>query len=557
VTGNLQFTATASSNKGFVRVSPRDSRFLEFENGESFIPNSSGRQYWRNDKRSSYYEQSFTEFKQYGVNFTRIWDQNDGYGLTVEGHFDAYKWPDDYKPDTDAIAAALPKGTQMNQRGNYDEDIIIESARQNGVYIELSSKGEPYWIWDASVYDEGWNPNPVRFDNQQHLNYWKRNYRYRIARWGYATSIATWEVWNEHGHISAGSETWNFYTDLAKYIKDTDPYDHLVTTSQGSQAWSPAFWSTPGMDVVNYHDYMMPGRYNNVYDAADFVYRFMQCLRMTNGSTCGLSLGDGSNASGPQKPIIWGELDTGTSAWNEPNPQPKATHAMRWAGLFSPGGTTGIDWYWDSQSASFMATKHAEAKIASDFFKDIDYAGKKFTYLSTSDVKLTSETVQTSNTLLRVLAMKAQNNSEAYAWVQNKNNARWDQGINTTPISASFTLNGMTQGTYTIQTWDTYSGQITTSTIQANNGSITIPVTNLSKDIALKITTGQISTVSPTAQIKIGDANNDTKVDGRDYIVWLNNYGSSTTIGPNKGDFNSSGRIDGVDYILWLNNYGM
>jgi len=54
-----------------------------------------------------------------------------------------------------------------------------------------------------------------------------------------------------------------------------------------------------------------------------------------------------------------------------------------------------------------------------------------------------------------------------------------------------------------------------------------------------------------------GDANGDSVVDGRDYIVWLNNYATVNTSGPSKGDFNSSGKVDGVDYILWLNNYGL
>ena len=54
----------------------------------------------------------------------------------------------------------------------------------------------------------------------------------------------------------------------------------------------------------------------------------------------------------------------------------------------------------------------------------------------------------------------------------------------------------------------------------------------------------------------LGDANNDCKTDGLDYVVWLNNYNSATSQGPSKGDFNSSGFVDGLDYVVWLNNYG-
>ena len=52
-----------------------------------------------------------------------------------------------------------------------------------------------------------------------------------------------------------------------------------------------------------------------------------------------------------------------------------------------------------------------------------------------------------------------------------------------------------------------------------------------------------------------GDANGDGKVDGLDYIIWLNNYNQQATNGASAGDFNADGKVDGVDYIIWLNNY--
>lgn len=52
-----------------------------------------------------------------------------------------------------------------------------------------------------------------------------------------------------------------------------------------------------------------------------------------------------------------------------------------------------------------------------------------------------------------------------------------------------------------------------------------------------------------------GDANNDGRVDGVDYVVWLNNFNNDTTGGPSQGDFNNDGRVDGVDYVVWINNH--
>lgn len=60
--------------------------------------------------------------------------------------------------------------------------------------------------------------------------------------------------------------------------------------------------------------------------------------------------------------------------------------------------------------------------------------------------------------------------------------------------------------------------------------------------------------VSPSPS-KSGDANGDDRVDGMDYVIWLNHYGQ-TISGIDKGDFDSNNKVDGIDYVLWLNHYG-
>ncbi|OGG02225.1 hypothetical protein A2W14_02530 [Candidatus Gottesmanbacteria bacterium RBG_16_37_8] len=52
-----------------------------------------------------------------------------------------------------------------------------------------------------------------------------------------------------------------------------------------------------------------------------------------------------------------------------------------------------------------------------------------------------------------------------------------------------------------------------------------------------------------------GDANGDGKVDGLDYVIWLNNYNKTVTNGAASGDFDINGKVDGLDYVIWLNNY--
>jgi hypothetical protein len=69
------------------------------------------------------------------------------------------------------------------------------------------------------------------------------------------------------------------------------------------------------------------------------------------------------------------------------------------------------------------------------------------------------------------------------------------------------------------------------------------------------ITPTLTASITPTLIPKPGDANGDNIIDGRDYVVWLNNYGKSL-LGPTNGDFDKNNIVDGRDYVLWLNNYG-
>lgn len=64
-------------------------------------------------------------------------------------------------------------------------------------------------------------------------------------------------------------------------------------------------------------------------------------------------------------------------------------------------------------------------------------------------------------------------------------------------------------------------------------------------------------TLTPTLTLTpvLGDANGDRNVDGLDYVIWITNYGRTTSNGPRDADFNNDGRVDGIDFTIWLSNY--
>lgn len=556
--GTLKFTSTSSNSKGFLRVSPRDPRFMEFDNGTSFVPISAQGQWWDCCSIKSYFfDDRFAQYKQAGVNLVRLWDQNDGYNLSLEGTWDS-------KP-TDAQAIAGPKGTYIDQADAYREDKIIESAEANGVYIELSAHGDVYWNWDASIYNEGWNTTRASWTSKYHLNYWYRNFRYRVARYGYSTSILSWENWNELGHITAGSEVYKFYEAYVPFQKSTDPYKHLITTSLTSQAYSPGFWSSPLNDIANYHDYMMISRYDSslVYDEVNFVYRFGQCLRFTSGGGCNLGLGDGSSWAGGSttnpKPWIWGEIGIQGVNWDDgshPDFQQgnsgegaiRSKQNIMWAGLFSPLGTTPIPWM--SMDATNLAKYYQYTKIASNFFSNIDYNGAKFDHLPTADVSITPYTgdkVTSSNAgNIRALAMRSQDKNTILVWAQNKGYT-W-KNSSTTPAAASGTItipNVPSGKVYRVEYWDTTTGAVTNGSNITSTGSISVPVNNLQKSVAIKLISTSITPANPVC-----DANQDSSslVDISDYSILASNFFKTSNFG--RSDINKDGIVDISDYGL-------
>lgn len=528
--GTLQFTSVNSDSPGFLRVSSRDPRFFEFDSGKTFVPVGSGLQ-WSLGGGSYGYESFFDTWKTYGINFTRIWFQNDGFNISLEGRYDKYippssgdpdAWKWNYNPIDNGIDVfSLTKGTQINQRSATEIDKIVESAERNGVYIVYSAHGDAHWIWDAAVWDTSgdnvnWNPNPARFNDKDHINYWKRNFRYRVARWGYSTSIGAWETWNEHGHITTSEPEYSFYQQYGQFQQQQDVYNHIRTTSQNSQAFSPGLWSMPTMGAFNYHDYadFRGGVYTSLSsDEVDLVKRFSWCLRDSsyngknpgNTSSCtGLGLGDGSTWSGNTKPMIWGEY----GLWNQSGTPIQSgeagirfTHNIVWAGALSPTTATPLDWYADLEDAATRTSKYNARKSVSEFFKNEDLAGMNVQYLINNADKpsgYSSDVLGLNNSALRAYGIRSGDKKKTFVWVQNRNYV-WTKTGTPSAVNDTLTIPNLPNGNYTAQYWDTVNATISsTRSITVTNGNASIPLTGISKDIAIKLVSGDTSNPTPT-----------------------------------------------------------
>ncbi len=98
------------------------------------------------------------------------------------------------------------------------------------------------------------NPSPP--DAEMEL-YWD----YLLARLSPFTSIVTWQLYNEY----ASAKDYQAY--MARYLREHDPYDHLVCSSDGTT--SDALWPTePWMDIAINHsctdDSQLESRYHAI-----------------------------------------------------------------------------------------------------------------------------------------------------------------------------------------------------------------------------------------------------------------------------------------------------
>lgn len=418
------------------------------------------------------------------------------YNVVSDPGFERHFFKDNPGNDPNANAALpRPIGTFMNPWASYEMDKVVESAQANGVKIQACTCSGPWFTWPVNPGDM----TQADFAQLWTLNSYKRNLRQHVARWGYSPAILGWELHNEWGHINSSGSPNQYAMIVAvnAYLAETDPYNHVRTTSQNSQAYSPQLWSASGMDAANYHWYLDGHIPALDPDEALTINRFAWCLtdlRGTGSPYCsGLGLGDGSAWTGAAKPWVWGEIGVGLDGTqgNTGEAGSRFLHNIVWAGLFTPIGTTPLEWWWYQEDATATAAKLAARRSASAFFAGVNYAGGGFTFLMTGGdgpPGYAGETLASSDGQARVYGMRRADRTAAYLWVQHRGYT-WGQAA-TTPstISPTITIGNLLASTYRVQIWDTTTGAVVSqSQLTPTAGSLAIPIAGLTKDAAVKI----------------------------------------------------------------------
>jgi hypothetical protein len=216
------FNVQGKTNAGFVRMATGLQTGFVQDNGVAYYPLGMNLGWARDTPDLLRY---LDNFGANGLNWSRIWMCHwDGKNLD---------WGQ--------------KLGDMNLEVAKKWDSIVASAEKNNVYFQMVLQHHgPY----SSRTDSNWGENPWNvahakeggflakpeefFTSAKAIALTKLKYRYIIARYGYAPNILAWELFNEVEWVDAAKlpgVVAKWHTDMAAFIREHDPYKHLITTS--------------------------------------------------------------------------------------------------------------------------------------------------------------------------------------------------------------------------------------------------------------------------------------------------------------------------------------
>lgn len=187
------------------------------------------------------------------------------------------------------------------------------------------------------------------FTGQASMDKYKNKLRYLVARWGYSTNIAAWEFFNEidNGVFNKADSVLiphiyvtNWHDEMSRYLKDIDPYKHLVTTSISHR-------DIAGMNSIAYIDFNQ----KHIYKHTEKIPAIYPDYIKTYG-----------------KPYVVGEFGY---RWEDANPKyaKEADYDYKrglWFGMFSPTPILPMSWWWEFFHEENMEPYFRSVRAVSD-----------------------------------------------------------------------------------------------------------------------------------------------------------------------------------------------
>lgn len=304
-----------------------------------------------------YYYKRYIDFLSGNANYMRIWLNRYQY-LSLYGP--------EYAPPAGQSAPIVYFDSTINQKDSAELDYIIEYAAQHGIAIMpcVFSFGDFRSYNDQEPDDPSvWAYNPFKtilggpddfFSNTNAKNITKNLLRYIVSRWGYATNIMCWELWNEvsnmfkecddgTGKLQDSVLAW--HNEMAHWVRINDPYKHCVSTSMGTTA------KTYDTSSFN-HNYPL---YSHLFDTLDIVlqHNYQNINKAKSAEQFSKVLYDKTSKAHTDyrtKPFFMGEFGFGqcdtVPKYKDKDRYGFDLHNSLWSSLFSTAIGPASFWWW-------------------------------------------------------------------------------------------------------------------------------------------------------------------------------------------------------------------
>jgi hypothetical protein len=456
----VEVAPRAPGRHGFLRQSPVDPRYLRWDDGTPYVAIGEN-VCWYDGRGTFAYDDWFAKLAAHGVNYVRLWMPSWAFGLewiTRAG-------------DGSVATSSLGDYTLRLDRA-WQLDYVLQLAERHGIAVMLAIQNHGAFSLESN---SEWADNPYNAANGGPLaqpadvftdaaarELFERRLRYIVARWGYATNLLAWELWNEVDLVASGAVVNEWHADMAGILDALDPYDHLVTTSL-ARGNTNALWSLPEMDLVQIHHYAFP----LPYDIPTVVAARLRSQ---------------ANAY-PGKPRLLGEYGTdyrGPGETQGLDPDSIGFHQGLWIGLLAGGFGTGMSWWWDNLVDPEDLYSHF-APVAT-LTRGVAFDAQGFAAIRPA----------AAATDRNLAAYALRGTSVVLAWVQNVDH-QWLldplPGPDETPVeAATLALTDLADGAWTARWIDTYTGaDVATSALSVSSGAATLAVPTFARDVALRL----------------------------------------------------------------------
>jgi hypothetical protein len=425
-----RLTVEPAAKRGFVRVDPQHPRYFMFDNREFYYPLGKNIGWDTLDN----YENYFKTMQDEGQNWARVWMAHWSFGIEWK-QMGYYPGPGNY-----------------NQHNAQRLDRLMELASQYGVYIQLvsqfhgafSTKVNPEWQnHPYNAANGGFLAKPQEFfTHPKAKELYKRRLRYMVARWGHHTHLMAWEFFNEINFADNWDQQVDYawHKEMSRYLKDLDPYKHLVTTSYYDY-FNEKTYALDTIDFTQYHAYR-----RRVYKTMSNVMPRVNKL---------------------DKPFFFAEFGSDSrDGEDDKDKEGVFIHAGLWAQLMQPVAGNAMPWWWNTHIAPNKLDYHfgAVARFAKDLDRrqlDLEPISQKLSYRSANDAEV-----------LRFYGLKGER--YAIGWVadalgmhfRDRREPRYFEHV-------TIAVDSLQDGTYTAEFWDTYKGEVaSTATVRVQDGRL-------------------------------------------------------------------------------------